>query len=163
MHATVRKTVVSNPYFAREHAESRDNPLTIVAAVNIRESAVATLASRGLLNAAQVAAADRVRQLWERLGGAGAGAIDYSRTYVDGGRTKDPISATQMNAGRELAQCRQLLGVRVYKLVVAVCGERHAMTELFPVKRDRLTATDNLRAGLDDLASMWKLRAKKAG
>jgi hypothetical protein len=65
-----------------------------------------------------------------------------------------------MNAGRELAQCRALLGVRVYKLVVAVCGERHAMTDLFPVKRDRMTATDNLRAGLDDLAGMWKLREK---
>ena len=161
MHAILRKTVVANPYFARDHAESRDNPLTVVAAINIRESGIATLASRGHLNAAQVAAADRVRQLWEKLGGAGAGAIDYTREHVDGGRTKDPISATQMNAGRELARCRQLLGVRVYRLVVAVCGERHAMTDLFPVKRDRLTATDNLRAGLDDLASMWNLRAKR--
>jgi hypothetical protein len=34
------------------------------------------------------------------------------------------------------------------------------MTEIFTEKRDRLTATDNLRASLDDLARIWGIAVK---
>ncbi|WP_432416649.1 hypothetical protein [Rhizobium leguminosarum] len=51
--------------------------------MNIRESALTTMAARGVLNAAQVAAAPRFRALWESMGGMGASAIDYGREQVD--------------------------------------------------------------------------------
>ncbi len=34
------------------------------------------------------------------------------------------------------------------------------MTEIYSEKRERLTATDNLRASLDDLARIWGISVK---
>ena len=48
-----------------------------------------------------------------------------------------------------------------YRLVCAVCGEGRALSDLFPVKRSRLTAADNLRAALDDMACMWGYMQRK--
>ncbi|WP_315857752.1 hypothetical protein [Rhizobium leguminosarum] len=45
--------------------------------MNIRESVITTLAARGVLDAAQVAAATHFRALWESMGGKGASAIDW--------------------------------------------------------------------------------------
>lgn len=124
--------------------------------VNVRESAITTLASRGVLDAAQVAAADRFRALFEAMGGKGAGAFDYGREHVDGGKARDPISERQANAGKELARCRALLGVRIYGLVSAVCGEGFALTELLASK-----GADMLRMGLDDLAGLWGIATRR--
>ncbi|XEN30469.1 hypothetical protein M728_001066 [Ensifer sp. WSM1721] len=120
------------------------------------------MASRGVLDAAQVAAADRFRALFEAMGGKGAGAIDYGREHVDGGKRRDPITERQMNAGRELARCRDLLGARLYGLVSAVAGEGRSLYEVVGKgKRERLTAADMLRMGLDDLAGMWRLATRR--
>lgn len=149
---------VPNPYFSRDHAADATNPRTIPAVINVRESAIVTMATRGVLDAAQVAAADRFRRLWETLGGKGAGAVDPGREPVDGGAARDPITERQVNAGKELARCRTLLGARLYRLVSAVAGEGRALQEIAgPNKRVRLVAADMLRMGLDDLAEMWKL------
>ncbi len=75
--------LVDNPYYSRAHCEDPTNPRTIPAVMNIRESALTTMAARGVLNAAQVAAAPRFRALWESMGGMGASAIDYGREQVD--------------------------------------------------------------------------------
>ncbi|MQV11224.1 DUF6456 domain-containing protein [Sinorhizobium meliloti] len=158
----LRPTEVPNPYFSRAHAADTSNPRTIPAVVNVRESAVTTMASRGVLDAAQVAAADRFRGLFEAMGGKGAGAIDYSREHVDGGKSREPITEGQMNAGQELARCRDLLGARLYGLVCAVAGEGRALHEVVGKgKRERLTAADMLRMGLDDLATMWRLATRR--
>ncbi|AJD41266.1 hypothetical protein C9413_24315 [Rhizobium sp. SEMIA 4085] len=157
----LRPTLVENPYFSRAHPADSANPRTIPAIVNIRESAITTLASRGVLDAAQVAAADRFRALFEAMGGKGASAIDYGREHVDGGKARDPITERQVNAGKELARCRALLGVRMYRLVSAVCGEGFALTELLASKRERLTGADMLRMGLDDLAGLWGIATRR--
>lgn len=73
--ARLRPTLVENPYFSRAHPADSKNPRSIPAMVNVRESAITTLASRGVLDAAQVAAADRFRALFEAMGGKGAGAL----------------------------------------------------------------------------------------
>jgi hypothetical protein len=53
---------------------------------------------------------------------------------------------------------RALLGTRMYGLVSAVCGEGYALHEVVgDGKRERLTAADMLRMGLDDLAELWRL------
>lgn len=157
----LRKAEIDNPYFARDHAQSRTNPRTIVATVNIKESAISTLVARRLINRAQEQAANRFRMLWEAMGGKGTGAIDYAREHVDGGPIADPISLSALNAGTELKRCRVLLGARGYDLVCKVCGEGLALTEISQVKRDRLTAADNLKAALDDLAEMWNLKVRR--
>ncbi|MHC2489372.1 hypothetical protein CN200_31680 [Sinorhizobium meliloti] len=158
----LRPATVANPYFSRAHPPGPTNPRTIPAVVNVRESAVTTMASRGVLDSAQVAAADRFRKLFEAMGGKGAGAIDYGREHVDGGKRADPLTERQMNAGRELARCRDLLGARLYGLVCAVAGEGYALNEVAGKdKRARLVAADMLRMGLDDLAAMWKLATRR--
>ncbi|WP_246786939.1 hypothetical protein [Rhizobium leguminosarum] len=49
--------------------------------MNIRESAITTLAARGVLDAAEVAAATHFRALWESMGGKGASAIELERSW----------------------------------------------------------------------------------
>lgn len=161
--AEIMHQEVDNPDFSRDHAEGRyGNYRKIQAPVNVRESAIALLASRGGLDKAQVKAADRFRGLWESMGGSGAGAMDYTKEPVDGGGATDPISIRQLSAGMELKRCRELLGARIYDLVCRVAGEGLALAELYEAKRDRLTAADNLRAALDDLAVMWELAGGKS-
>ncbi|MDK1385111.1 hypothetical protein QN224_06785 [Sinorhizobium sp. 8-89] len=158
----LRPTEVPNPYFSRAHPADAANPRTIPAMVNVRESAIVTLASRGQIDPAQLAAANRFRALFEAMGGKGAGAIDYSREHVDGGKAREPITERQMNAGRELARCRDLLGARLYGLVSAVAGEGRSLHEVAgKEKRKRLVAADMLRMGLDDLAAMWRLATRR--
>lgn len=152
---------VDNPDWRPDLEGEKGFPRRIPATVNVRESAISTLAARKdnkgrpLIDEAQVAAADRFRRFWEATGGAGAQAIDYSREKVDGGTIADPIDVAQMNAARKLAEAEHTLGERNYELVRRVCGEGAAMTEIYNAKRDRLTATDNLRDSLDDLCRIW--------
>jgi len=151
---------VDNPYWRPDLEGESTVPRKIKAAVNVRESAVGTLAARKLIDESQAEAAVRFRRHWETTGGAGAQAMDYSRDKVDGGKIADPIDIGQMKAARYLAEAERTLGVRNYELVRSVCGEGKSMTELYTEKRDRLTATDNLRASLDDLARIWGIAVK---
>lgn len=146
---------VDNPYFAPEHPESPSNPKTIMAMVNPRESAVETLYARRFLGTAQKKAADRFRATWEAAGGKTA-ALDYSQDRVDGS-AGDPVTG-RLQAIQELRRCRYLLGQRGYDTIEAICGEGQSMAEMTPHKRERLTLADNLRADLDDLATMWGLQ-----
>lgn len=57
-----------------------------------------------------------------------------------------------IDAGKQLKACRGLLGARIYDLVCKVCGAGHALDEIRRTKREKLTAADDLRAGLDDVA-----------
>ena len=66
-HRTLRAVTVENPYFSRVHAGDATNPRKISAVVNIRESAITMLASPNQIDAAQVAAANRFRALWETM------------------------------------------------------------------------------------------------
>lgn len=145
---------VDNPYFTADHRESQSNPRKIDAVKNIRESAIETLYARGRLDLAQKQAADRFRRIWEACGGTIA-AMDYGREPVDGGGFVDPITERLVKAGRELKDCRDLLGARLFSLVCKVCGQGLALQEVSDESRERLTAADNLRTSLDDLGEMW--------
>lgn len=125
---------------------------------NTRESAVETLYARRFLGSSQKLAADRFRELWEAAGGK-TGSIDYTLDRVDGGKG-DPISG-RLIAAQELMRLRGVIGHRGYEALEKVCGEGRALAELTPHKRDRLTMADNLRADLDDAATMWRMQTKK--
>ncbi len=155
----VQTTEVDNPYFQPGYAESPSNPKKVKAYVNVQESAIETLYARGNLDRPQKQAADHFRSLWETMGGAGAGAIDYTQEPVDGGGVTDPISLRQLAAGKELKRCRLLLGARGFSLVANIAGDGRSLPEVAgPAKRDRLSAADALRGFLDDLADMWGYR-----
>lgn len=149
---------VDNPNFSRDHIEGRAaNFRKIDALVNVQESAIGVLTARGYLHPAQVRAADRFRQLWEKAGGAGAGAMDYTREPVDGGGKSEAISDTLVAAGLELERCRKELGTRGYRLVASVAGEGRSIEEIAGQRqRDRYSLTDALRGCLEDLAVMWR-------
>lgn len=149
---------VDNPDFSRDHIEAyAGNYRKIDASVNVQESAIGVLAARGYLHPAQVRAADRFRTLWERAGGAGAGAMDYTREPVDGGGKAEAISDTLVSAGLELDKCRKELGTRGYRLVASVAGEGRSIEEIAGHRqRDRYSLTDALRGYLEDLAVMWR-------
>ena len=149
---------VENPYFQPEHPESSNNPKRIMAAINTQESAVETLFARGLIDRAQKRAADKFRALWETMGGK-VPSLDYTMDRVDGGGSD--VIGTRLTAAQELDQCRLMLGRRGYDLICRICGEGRALGELFSTNREKTTAADVLRAGLDDLAEMWGMYRRK--
>lgn len=72
------------------------------------------------------------------------------------------ISARQIEAATkfrsaylDLRAAREELGLRHYRLLISLIGEDRELDEIAPDKRACLTAVDNLRASLDDLAAMW--------
>jgi hypothetical protein len=142
---------VDNPLFTADHAEGPGNPKKTKVTVNARESAIVSLSVRGFLKPHQEAAAGRFRRVWETSSG-----LRRKQTFehVDV-RTVLSISDEVVDASRELQRCREQLGLRNYMLLVAVCGYGRALSEMFPVKRARLTAADNLRNSLDELAWIW--------
>jgi hypothetical protein len=142
------ETEVDNPFFSTDHPEGAGNPRKVRAFVNVRESALIELANRGALNPHQLRAGFRFGKTWEIMEGVHGGSFG---DYVDS-RYQPSISDDVVEAGRELKRCRQLLGRHLYWLVEEVCGKGNSLPALFPVKRQRLTAADNLRTALDDMA-----------
>lgn len=150
---------VENPNWSRAYDGDRTNPRFVTVPFNHRESAISLLAAKGAIDPAQMAAADRFRAIWEALGGAGAGALDYSREPVDGGGASEPITERQLTAGKELKRAAEALrtshGEYAYRLVTYVAGEGRSIHELTETRRQRDTMTDNLRAYLDVLSDIW--------
>lgn len=162
-HLELQSAVVDNPFFQREHAESRSNPSKIAAVVNVRESGIEYLYARKFIDEAQKRAADKFRDLWETMGGSGAGAIDYEKEKVDGGAAQDPISASQVNAGRELNRARNFLGEYGYRLVGKVAGEGYSPKEISNSDWERKVTSAMLRTFLDQLAEFWKFKSSAQG
>lgn len=159
-HLEIVDRDIENPMWSRVHDGDKTNPRLIRGQVNIRESAIMELYARGALNDVQFKVAGMFRHLWEVLGGAGAKAIDYGREAVDGGGVRDPISVRQIDAGNRLHEVRQLVGSRNYRLLCAVAGEGRTLASIAVSKRERLTAADNLRSALDDVAVEWKMATR---
>jgi hypothetical protein len=157
VHIEIGTKEIEDPDWSRDHDGALANPRYIRASINVKESAIAVLESRGYLHPAQVKAADTFRSLYERAGGSGSGAMDYTREPVDGGGIAEPISLRQMQAGIELKRCRDLLGARGYSIVSALAGEGRSIEEVAgPRQRDKYSLTDALRGFLEDLAVMWR-------
>ncbi|QND33565.1 hypothetical protein HB772_15845 [Sinorhizobium meliloti] len=161
-HRSLRGVVVDNPFYSRAHSGTAGNPKQISAIINTRQSGVIMLYSRGRLDLAQLAAANRFGALWETMGGKGAGAIDYGKEPVDGGQRSDPITERQLMAADELrrARCR-LRDPDRYRLVCRICGEGYALHELGRSRRGKLAAANELRSCLNDLADLWGLATRR--
>jgi hypothetical protein len=145
------ETEVDNPFFSTDHPEGAGNPRKVRAFVNRGESAIINLRHRKLLNDHQFRAAIQFCHAWETMHEIRRNGL---HEYVDI-RRQPSIPDDVVDAGREMRRCREQLGLRNYMLLVAVCGYGKSLPEMFPVKRQRLTAADNLRASLDELAWIW--------
>jgi hypothetical protein len=154
----IRPMTVQNPDWRPDLDGEKAFPRDIVAAVNLKESAIETLFARRFLSRSQKQAADRFRELWESAGGKSS-SLDYTQDRVDGG-LGDPVTA-KLAALQELSRARQYLGMRGYETIEAICGQGKSLTDLAPHKRERLTMADNLRADLDDLGGMWGFQTKQ--
>lgn len=163
-HAQIGIAEVDNPLYSRAHAGEKWNPQKVAVFVNIAESSISRMASRGLLEQDQVMAATKFRSLWEALGGAGTGAFDYSREPVDGGGSREPISDRQIDAGRKLAECRNLLGVIGYDVMSRVAGQGYEIRDFATTQRQQKTYMDYFKDGLDVLSAHWgyKSRTRRA-
>ncbi len=162
-HRSLRAVTVENPFYSRAHSGDRTNPRVIPAIINIKESAITMLYSRGRLDDAQLAAASKFRALWEAVC-RGTRAIDYGREPVDGGKRADPISERQMHAADQLRRVRPLLGEQGYWLVSRICGEGYSLGEVVrpgSSKRAKLNAADDLRSCLDTLCELWGIATRR--
>lgn len=164
-HLAIVSDTVENPDWRVAHDGEKAFPRYVTAARNVRESGVSLLASKGALNPAQVAAADKFRRLFEAMGGTGARAIDPSKEAVDGGCWPDPIGAEAINAGKQLAAAHEVVtrqyGLYAWRLLGYVCGEGRTVHELTATRRQRDTMTDGLRMSLDVLAIHWNFQTKR--
>lgn len=143
---------IDNPLYNAAHSGEAWNPKIITAAFNIHESSISRMAHKKLLTADQVAAASRFRMLWEQLGGSGAGSMDYTKEPVDGGGAREPISDRQIDAGRQLKKCRELLGIIDYDIMSKIAGQGLDIRDIAKSQRDQKTVADRLKGGLDVLA-----------
>ncbi len=166
LKSDIEWATVEDPEFSHDHVEGKlGNTRFKTVARNRRESGISELAAKGALNAAQVAAADRFRALFEAMGGAGARAIDPAKEAVDGGRIPDPISTRAFQAGVELKKAAEHVqkshGLYGYKLVCYVAGEGRTIRELTQTRRQRDTMTDYLRMCLTSLAEFWGFQTQQ--
>lgn len=141
---------VDNPYFTTDHPEALGNMRRVLVTVNLRERS-RLLSKRLNLEPHQIKAKDHFQDAWNIMAGCRSTALGERTSY----RRQRSLSEAILDAGQDLRSCRNLLGHRSYGLICAVCGEGRELPELFHVKRERLTAADNVRAGLDDMAGMW--------
>ncbi len=160
LKSDIRVHRVPNPFYSPDHSGESWNPPKIKAYVNIKESAVGTLYSRGHINDAQWAAAGRFRQYWERSGAKGTVAIDYGRAQVDGGKSIDPLPDSMIDAVQRLNECKPVLGRKVFDLMIKVVGQGMEIKDLAANHRERTTLGDYLKDGLDELAVHWGYRTQ---
>lgn len=155
LKSEVRVHRVHNPFYTADHAGEAWNPQKVKAFVNIKESAIGTLYSRGHINDAQWRAAGRFRLYWEKSGAKGASAIDYGHEQVDGGKAIDPLPDRVVEAVQQLNACKPVLGAKAFRLMIAIVGQGMEFNDLAETQRERKTLSDYIKDGLDELAVHW--------
>lgn len=168
MKLTVTKTI-DNPYFSPDHRESRDNPRTIEAEINIRESSIATMLARKHIDEVQALAGNRYRSIYEAAGQSGTRALDWTVERVDGGRVTDGLTARRMDALTEYGRLQRVVGQLGGSVLDRVCGERMSLSEVVVLTRGADLSRSQrqeeaeflgklLRRNLDILADWWGYR-----
>ena len=132
----------------------------------VNHSPLDYLLARGRLHGASETAEDgqarhiagtRLQGLYERAGGSGAGAIDYSKIRVDVSMRYSGTPAYQAEALHELAAIRKAVGQADYGMLHAICCEQVPfmawVNSQWPAagRGTRLEAYEKLRLGLDSL------------
>jgi hypothetical protein len=138
---------------------------------NVRESAVAHMASRGRLNTSQVEACERFRKLWELAAVGRQRGIDMSSMGGGSRSCSDPISDELVKAGRLLAQAMYRVGPRYSQLLIKIVGEGTLIRDIAKrwaqaggIVKGRQAAegyiTGTLIDGIDELVRAWGLEGR---
>lgn len=143
-------------------------------AVNVRESALAHMASRGRLDAAQFAAGERLRKLYEQAAIGGARSVNLEGASGGGG---DIVTDAAINAFHELRRAliaaggRQELAGTGAKLLAAVVGDGRRIEDvaagwsraggIVSGKRAEGFVTGRLIEAIDDLVAHWGMIGRR--
>jgi hypothetical protein len=140
------------------------------AKVNVRESAIAHMASRRRINAAQEAAGERFRKLWEQARIGRSMGIDPAKEAVDGGGAGDPMTDDLVRAGRDLARAMRVVGPIGSKLLRDIVGEGMLIERVAKSwseaggavsgRRAEGYVTGRLIEALDELVRAWGFEGK---
>lgn len=151
---------VADPYSPSQQA---------VVVKNIRVNPLDWMYHRGRIDDAQFAAGNRFRSYYEQGEIGASGAIDYSRTKVDGGKLQEPLTEAVYAARRALGMARGATGEAGYALLVAVVGEgvnvghiarlRPSLCHGLRGERAEGYVSGRLREALDALVAQWGLIA----
>lgn len=148
-----------------------DDPLEIgqklAAKVNVRESSIDHMHSRGRIDEAQKLAGDRFRKLWEKAAVGRNQAMDTTKEPVDGGGAGDPISDDLIKASQELSRVMRAIGPVGAQLLIALVGEGKRVEDVASrwstaggvVRGERAEGyvTARMVEALNDLVGFWKL------
>ena len=102
-------------------------------------------------------AGQRMRLIYERGGGRGAGAIDYAKTKVDVSLRYEGAPESQTRALHEMAVIHRKLGDKLFWMLHAICCEETSFFKWLrvewpvPGRLTKLEAYADPRAGLDAL------------
>lgn len=152
---------VENPNYNPAHEGKAGNPTKITAAYNPKESPAAWYKSKGIIQAHEYQAASMFRQLYERCGGSGVKAFDYTKDPVDGGNVSDGITEGRMDAAKKLSDAHKKLGRSGYLLVESVCGQGCWMKDIHPDQYMQRKQMGVLRGCLDELAALWGFKSRE--
>ena len=137
--------------------------------VNVRESSIDHMASRGRINTAQTEAGQRFRKLWELAAIGRSKGIDPGKEFVDGGCPGDPISDALVKASHELNRILRIAGSAGAPLLIAIVGEGKRIEDVATSwskaggivmgKRAEGYVVGRMIEALDDLVAHWKLES----
>ena len=139
------------------------------ATVNVRESSIDHMASRGRINTSQAEAGQRFRKIWEMAAIGRSQGMDTTKEFVDGGGIGDPISDALVKAAEDLKHVMRVLGPVGSSLVVSIVGEGKRIEDVAkgwsqsggPVRGERAEGyvTGRMVEALDELVRYWKLES----
>lgn len=137
--------------------------------VNVRESSIDHMASRGRINTAQTEAGQRFRKLWELAAIGRSKGIDHAKEHVDGGAGGDPISDELVKASYELDRVLRIADQAGSQLLIAIVGEGKRIEDVAANwsraggvvmgRRAEGYVVGRMIEALDDLVRHWKLEA----
>jgi hypothetical protein len=167
------------PYLAKAGAEGLielgerlvDDPLEpgqrYRAKVNVRESSIDHMHSRGRIDASQKLAGDRFRKIWEMAVVGRNQAMDTTKEPVDGGGYGNPVSDDLIRSSQELARVMRAIGPTGSQLLIALVGEGKRVEDVaknwangggvVSGRRAEGYITGRMVEALDDLVRLWKL------
>lgn len=154
---------IVNPYFDGRYRESKSNPRQITATINCKESPAAYWRYHNKITEAQYRVAVDIRRWFEIMGGAGAGAIDYSKVKVDTSITSDPITLRHLAASRKLRHVEETLNDKeLYKAFLSVCAAEERLKDLWPSSRKRAKMVEAVQWALEVLSEEFGYKTTKA-
>lgn len=137
-----------------------------MATVNVRESAIAHMASRGRLDPTQIAAGERFRKICELAAIGHQRGVDFTEPGRSGA-VGDPITDELVRAGRVLAAAVDKLGPVYARILMSIVGEGKLIKDV----ADRWAATGGIVSGeraegyitgtlidaINALVDLWKM------